>query len=128
MKRRFAIRSGSEANIAELCPQLQVIVNLAVSDQDRALGIVDWLIPGFQIDDGEAGANQTNPVINMAAVSIRTTVGQGGFQPVKDRRVWPAAVAPHHSRNSTHDKLARSLSKKRKASTVLLLLSQKYHS
>jgi hypothetical protein len=42
----------------------------------------------------------------MTSACIRATVSEGGFQSVKERRVWPMVVAHHYSRNSTHDYLS----------------------
>ncbi len=102
MKRRFAIRSRAEVDIAQLEPQLRVVVNLAVGDQDRTVRLVDWLIPGARINDCEPGAYQSNRAGNMAPGGIGTPMRECLFEQLKDPRLRRAAVAHHHASNSAH--------------------------
>ena len=63
--------------------------------------------------------DQTDRTGNVASASIRATMSEGGFQSVKDFRVWPAVVAHYHSGNSAHDHLPHQRFHRRPRSCVV---------
>ena len=58
MQRRLTIGLGRELLTCQLRAQLDIVVNLAVRDQDGPARFVERLIAGLQIDDGESGLAQ----------------------------------------------------------------------
>src|SRR5208283_2982012 len=101
MKGRFTIRPRFEANIAQFCAQLQVIVNLAVSNQRGALFLMDRLHSRSQVYDRQACAYEASPTGNIPAASVGPAVGECGFQSIENCRIRSATVARHQSRNPT---------------------------
>jgi hypothetical protein len=71
----------------ELAPQLFVVVDLAVQDEDRApvLG-VERLIAVRQVDDGEAPDREPRATVEVESRRVRAAVVQGRAHRVQQLR------------------------------------------
>jgi hypothetical protein len=85
----------------ELAPQLRVVVDLAIEDEDTApLGIPHRLRAARDVEDGEPPLAEVQPdaFVDESALAIRTAMDEGIGHLGQDLRPW----APDESDDPAH--------------------------
>ncbi len=80
VERQLAIRlrrKRGRAPAAQLVAQLDVVVDLAIADQRRPGGLVQRLVAGRQVDDGEPCLHHPDIAGAVAAVAVGAAMAQG---------------------------------------------------
>jgi hypothetical protein len=101
---RVAVRVETVPEPFEFFTQLAVVVNLAVvNDPGRCVGIVNWLLPAFKVDNCEAAHGQTHAVVEVIPVLVRTTMTDCVVHPLQQFPVDLSAVAANDACYPTHE-------------------------
>jgi hypothetical protein len=111
LQRRLAIRLGREyarPPAAELLAQLDVIVNLAIGDQRSTARLIERLVAGREVDDGEPGLHHPDIAGAISAIAIRAAVAQRPAHRPQRRRGWCGAIMGHQPGDAAHQGATRS--------------------
>src|SRR5260370_26525969 len=102
MHRGCTIAAGPIGSIGTLAAYFEIIVDLAVRDEHRALRLLEGLISACQIDDGEARIRQSHGAIREIAGPIWAAMNEGGGEFLQKGLHGCAVVAYHYPCNSAH--------------------------
>ena len=108
MQRRLTIGLGRELLTLHLRAQFDIVVNFTVRNQDSSARLVERLVAGLQIDDGETGLAQCHIPRRIGALAVRPTVTQGVDQSLQHTRICGRAIGSHDTCDSTHRQITRS--------------------
>ncbi len=113
LQRRLAIRLGRKYGrppAAELLAQLDVVVDFAIGDQRGTARLIERLVAGREVDDGEPGLHHPDIAGAVSAVTIRTAVAQRIAHGLQRSRRRGCPVMCHQPGDPAHQRV--TLSKK----------------
>src|SRR6185369_6181709 len=81
-----------------------IVVDLAIENDPRtAIGIVDWLLPALQVDDGEAAHRHPNGSVDIKTVFVRPAMTNVVVHARQQLLVNCFPVVSNDAYDSTHD-------------------------
>ena len=101
-QKRFAIGPGLPGNVQHRGLDLEVVVDFAIGDQGPTGVVVEGLIPGIEIDDGEPIMPKADPAGHIFARSVGAPMAEcvaEGRQHPHGRRT----LARHDAGDAAHE-------------------------
>src|SRR5687768_17564301 len=101
----FGVAVGIESvtKLFELLAQLQVVIDFPIEDNPRrAVGIVDWLMAGLQVNNGQTAHAETDRPIDVETVVVRSSMTDSFAHLVEQTAINVHSVTSYYSNNSTH--------------------------
>src|ERR1700736_5466141 len=91
MKRRLAIRSGLERRTGERPPNVQIVVNFAVRDQNAAVRRLKRLVSRFEVNNGNTRIDEADRMIFIPTGIVGAAVRERLSKSIQTRRVQIAS-------------------------------------
>ena len=109
MKRRLAIRRGREGGARrrgafQLGAQLDVVVDLGIGDEGAAARLVERLVAGLQIDDGEPRLHDPDIARVVMAVAVGAAMTQRRAHRLQHAHRRRIALQRHDPGDAAHQR------------------------
>ncbi len=101
---RIARGAEDVAEVPQLLPELDVVVDLAIEDEAEVREVVDERLigSGGEVDDGEAGVAEADTGGEIGAIAVGAAVAQRGDHGLNLARGNGLAAGAHDARDTAH--------------------------
>ncbi len=104
MQRQLAIRLGRERRVRQRRPQLDVIVDLGIGDERRTAGLVERLVAGREIDDGEPRLHHADIARAIMPGAVGPAMKERRLHRLEDGGGGRLAALRHHAGDAAHQR------------------------